>query len=173
MQVLINDLLAFSRVGRSGREQEPVALGAVLAAAESVLADQIASAEAHVEVGELPTVEGDPAQLVSLFQNLISNALKFHGADPPRMRIAASRGEELWELSFADNGIGIDPEYFDRIFMIFQRLHSREAYEGTGIGLALARKIVEFHGGEIWLDTDYTGGACFRFTLPIAKERTQ
>jgi signal transduction histidine kinase len=173
MQVLINDLLAFSRVGRSGREQEPVALGAVLAAAESALADQIASAGARVEAQELPTVGGDEAQLLSLFQNLISNALKFHGADPPRVSIAASRGEELWELSFADNGIGIDPEYFERIFMIFQRLHSREAYEGTGIGLALARKIVEFHGGEIWLDTDYTRGACFRFTLPIAKETTQ
>jgi signal transduction histidine kinase len=173
MQVLINDLLAFSRVGRSGREPAPVALGAALAAAESALAEQIVGAGARVQAGELPTVDGDRAQLVSLFQNLISNALKFRGADPPRIAIAASRGADAWEITCADNGIGIDPEYFDRIFMIFQRLHSREAYEGTGIGLALARKIVEFHDGKIWLDTDYTGGACFRFTLPIAKERTQ
>ncbi|HXP29183.1 MAG TPA: ATP-binding protein, partial [Solirubrobacteraceae bacterium] len=173
MQVLINDLLAFSRVGRSGREPEPVALGEVVAAAESALTDQLRSADASIIVGELPIVKGDRAQLVSLFQNLISNAVKFHGERPPRVQVDARRADGLWELRVADNGIGIEADYVDRIFMIFQRLHSREAYEGTGIGLALARKIVEFHGGEIWLDPEYSGGACFRLTFPIIEETPQ
>jgi signal transduction histidine kinase len=173
MQVLINDLLAFSRVGRSGREPEPVALGEVVAAAESALSDQLRSYDGRVLVGELPIVSGDRAQLVSLFQNLISNALKFHGQAPPLVRIDARRTDGTFEIGVADNGIGIEPDYVDRIFMIFQRLHSREAYEGTGIGLALARKIVEYHGGEIWLDPDYPDGACFRFTFPIIEETQQ
>ncbi|HEX4483803.1 MAG TPA: ATP-binding protein [Solirubrobacteraceae bacterium] len=173
MQVLINDLLAFSRVGRSGREPEPVALGEVVAAAESSVADQLRSYDGRVLVGELPIVSGDRAQLVSLFQNLISNALKFHGEQLPLVQIDARRSGEMWEIAVADNGIGIERDYVERIFMIFQRLHSREAYEGTGIGLALARKIVEYHGGEIWLDPDYSGGACFRFTFPIIEETQQ
>jgi signal transduction histidine kinase len=169
MQVLINDLLAFSRVGRSGREHEPVALGDALTAAQSALANTLDGSGARVVAdGELPTVRGDRTLLTSLFQNLISNAVKFRGAEPPVVRIAALRQGDMWQLSCADNGIGIDGEYAERIFLIFQRLHSREAYDGSGIGLALCRKIVEYHGGRIWLDTDYAGGACFRFTLPIA-----
>jgi signal transduction histidine kinase len=167
MQVLINDLLAFSRVGRGGREQEPVALGAVVAAAEAALAGAIEHDGARVLVGELPTVHGERAQLVSLFQNLIANALKFRGTQPTVVRIAAERHGEQWELSCADNGIGIEQDYAERIFLIFQRLHSRDSYEGSGIGLALCRKIVEFHGGRMWLDTCYVNGACFRFTLPV------
>jgi signal transduction histidine kinase len=173
MQTLINDLLAFSRAGRSGREHEPIDLSDVLAAAQSALAGALESSEATVTAGELPTVRGDRAQLTSLFQNLIANAVKFRGAEAPVVRIAATREEGQWQLSCSDNGIGIDPEYAERIFLIFQRLHSRETYEGTGIGLALCRKIVEYHGGRIWLDTNYRGGACFHFTLPIAKETTQ
>jgi signal transduction histidine kinase len=167
MQVLINDLLAFSRVGRSGREQEPVALDVVVQAAETALAGAIEHSGAQVLVGELPTVQGDRAQLVSLFQNLIANALKFHGSEPPLVRISAERHGEQWELSCADNGIGIEQDYAERIFLIFQRLHSRDTYDGSGIGLALCRKIVEFHRGQMWLDTSYTDGACFRFTLPV------
>jgi light-regulated signal transduction histidine kinase (bacteriophytochrome) len=167
MQTLINDLLAFSRVGRGGRENELVALADVVAAAESALAAQLQASGGRVSVGPLPSVRGDRGQLVSLFQNLISNALKFHGEEPPLVRISARRSDGFWELSCADNGIGVEGEYVERIFMIFQRLHSREAYEGTGIGLALARKIVEYHGGEIWLDREYSGGACFQLTLPI------
>lgn len=173
MQTLINDLLAFSRAGRSGREHELVELNEVLVAARAALAGTLESSGGHVEAGQLPTVRGDRAQLTSLFQNLIANAVKFHGTEPPVVRIAAVRDGEEWRLSCADNGIGIDPEYAERIFLIFQRLHSREAYQGTGIGLALCRKIVEYHGGHIWLDADYTGGARFQFTLPIAKETTQ
>jgi signal transduction histidine kinase len=170
MQSLINDLLAFSRVGRSGRELEPVALDEVLVAARAALAESIESAGGSVVAGELPTVRGDRAQLTSLFQNLIANAIKFRGAQRPLVHIEALRRDTEWELACADNGIGIDAEYGERIFLIFQRLHSRDAYEGSGIGLALCRKIVEYHGGRIWLDTSYTGGTCFRFTLPIAKE---
>ncbi|HSZ69628.1 MAG TPA: ATP-binding protein [Solirubrobacteraceae bacterium] len=173
MQSLINDLLAFSRVGRSGRKLEPVALGDVLAAVRSALAESLARRGARVEADELPTIRGDRAQLISLFQNLISNAVKFHGAEPPAVRISVRREGEQWQLAFADKGIGIDPEYAERIFLIFQRLHARDAYDGSGIGLALCRKIVEYHGGRIWLDTDYAGGACFRLTLPIAKEAVQ
>jgi signal transduction histidine kinase len=173
MQTLINDLLAFSRVGRSGREQELVDLDEVLIAAQSTLADALEHAGARVVVGELPTVRGDRAQLTSLFQNLISNAVKFRDAQQPVIDIAALRQDQEWQLSCSDNGIGIDQEYAERIFLIFQRLHSREAYDGSGIGLALCRKIVEYHGGRMWLDTDYSGGACFRFTLPIAKETMQ
>ncbi len=170
MQILINDLLAFSRVGRSGREHELLDLNDVLAAAQSALAETLQSSGASVVVGELPRVSGDRSQLISLFQNLISNAVKFRGAEAPVVRITAERQDEQWQLSCADNGIGIEGEYAERIFLIFQRLHSRESYDGSGIGLALCRKIVEYHGGRIWLDTDYTNGACFRLTLPIAKE---
>jgi signal transduction histidine kinase len=173
MQTLINDLLAFSRVGRGGREHELVELGAVVAAAQSALAETLESSGGTVLIEELPRIRGDRAQLTSLFQNLIANAVKFRGADPPVVRITALRQGAEWQLSCSDNGIGIDPEYAERIFLIFQRLHSRETYEGSGIGLALCRKIVEYHGGRIWLDTDYTAGACFHMTLPIAKETRQ
>jgi light-regulated signal transduction histidine kinase (bacteriophytochrome) len=173
MQELINDLLAFSRVGRGGRELEPVALDEVVTAAGSALAQQLQSSDGRVEAGRLPTILGDRAQLVSLLQNLISNAVKFRGSDPPLVRIDATRRDDTWELSVADNGIGIELDYVDRVFMIFQRLHSREAYQGTGIGLALARKIVEYHGGEIWVDRKYSGGACFRFTFPTLEETSQ
>jgi signal transduction histidine kinase len=172
MQVLINDLLAFSRVGRSGREDELLDAGELVAAACAALSDAIDETAATVEASELPVVRGDRMLLVSLFQNLVANAVKFRGADPPVVRIAARRLEADWEFSCADNGIGIEPEYAERIFVIFQRLHPKEAYPGTGIGLAMCRKIVEHHGGRIWLDADHVTGACFRFTLPIAEETT-
>ena len=111
-------------------------------------------------------MRGERTLLVSLFQNLIGNAVKFRGSQAPVVRIESRAGTGEWELSIADNGIGIDPEYAERIFQIFQRLHSRDAYDGTGIGLALCRKIVEYHGGRIWLDRAYSPGACFRLTLP-------
>jgi signal transduction histidine kinase len=169
MQILINALLALSRVGRNVARTE-VALGEVLESAQAALAPDIQAAGARVVAEALPVVEGDRALLASLFQNLIGNALKFRGAAPPVVRIACERDAGAWQLAVADNGIGIEADYAERIFQIFQRLHTRDVYEGTGIGLALCRKIVEYHGGRIWLDPEYSGGACFRFTLPTAKE---
>jgi len=167
MQVLINDLLAFSRVGRSGHQPELVDLGEVLAEAKSSLSRTLDDAGASVLSDELPAVRGERALLVSLFQNLIGNAIKFRATEPPVVRITAQREQQQWIFSCADNGIGVDPEYADRIFVIFQRLHTKEAYPGTGIGLAMCRKIVEYHGGRMWLDPDHSPGAQFRFTLPI------
>ena len=114
-------------------------------------------------------MQGDAALLESLFQNLIGNAVKFRGAEPPTIRLRAVRTGETWALSCEDDGIGIEPEHADRVFVIFQRLHNRESYEGTGIGLAMCRKIVEFHGGRMWIDTDGVGqGTTVRWTLPVA-----
>jgi signal transduction histidine kinase len=170
MQILINDLLAFSRAGRSGRTHQLIGASELAEQARSSLSQAITDAGATVTVSELPTVSGDRALLASVFQNLIGNALKFHGSEPPVIRIDAHEVDGHWEFACADNGIGVDPEYAERIFLIFQRLHAKETYPGTGIGLAMCRKIIEYHDGTIWLDTSYTGGACIRFTLPIAKE---
>ncbi|HEX5308453.1 MAG TPA: ATP-binding protein [Solirubrobacteraceae bacterium] len=170
MQALINDLLAFSRVGRDGRANEHVELQDALSDARRALAALLESNDARIEHGPLPAVRGDRAQLASLFQNLIGNAVKFRGPQAPLVRIEAERQDEMWQLSCSDNGIGIDPEYAERIFLIFQRLHTREAYDGSGIGLAMCRKIVEYHGGRIWLDPDQRQGARFCFTLPIDEE---
>ncbi len=109
---------------------------------------------------------------MAVFQNLIGNALKFHGDDPPVVHVSAEREDGTWTITCSDEGIGIDPEYAERIFAIFQRLHPKESYEGTGIGLAFCRKIVEHHGGRIWLDTEAATGATFRFTLPVRPERS-
>jgi signal transduction histidine kinase len=167
MQDLINDLLAFSRVGRIGAAHGEVALGAVLTGVQRDLGAAIEETGAHVEVGALPTVQGDPTLLAVVFRNLIANAIKFRGDEPPRVVVSAARDGEMWDFTVSDNGIGIEPEYAERIFVIFQRLHTRDAYEGTGIGLALCRKIVEHHGGRIWLAAPANGaGATFRFTLP-------
>ena len=169
MQVLINDLLAFSRVGR-GQRLEQIDATDLVTGAQSSLSQMLDAAGATITVSALPTVRGDRALLESVFQNLIVNAVKFRGPEPPAIRIEAGRRDGYSEFSCADNGIGIEPEYAERIFVIFQRLHSKEAYPGTGIGLAMCRKIVEHHGGRIWVDTDYLGGTCIRFTLPITEE---
>jgi light-regulated signal transduction histidine kinase (bacteriophytochrome) len=169
MQELINDLLAFSRVGRIERPHAAVDCNALVAGARDDLARAIEDSGAQVEAGPLPTVQGDGGLLRLVFQNLIGNAVKFRGPEPPRVRIAAEREDGTWRFSCEDNGIGIDPEYADRIFVIFQRLHPRASFEGTGIGLAMCRKIVEYHGGRMWLDTDRDPsqpGSRFCFTLP-------
>jgi signal transduction histidine kinase len=166
MQVLINDLLAFSRVGRFDQDLGPVACDAALAAATANLSDQIAAAGAVIEAGGLPVVRAQLTLLTIVFQNLLSNALKFKGERPPRIDVTAARDGSFWVLSVTDNGIGIEPQYADRVFLIFQRLHDRAAYPGTGIGLAMCRKIIEYFGGRIWLDTGVTDGARFCFTVP-------
>ena len=170
MQALINDLLQYSRVGRSAREPALVSSDAALAQARNNLATVMEETGATVETGHLPLVLAELPLLTAVFQNLLSNALKFSGGKPPRIVITCTRDEPFWLFSFSDNGIGIDPEYAERIFVIFQRLHERTAYPGTGIGLAMTRKIVEYFGGRIWLDTSYAEGSRFLFTLPMPAE---
>ncbi|HEX7135589.1 MAG TPA: CHASE3 domain-containing protein [Iamia sp.] len=169
MQVLINDLLAFSRVGRLAGEAVDVDLDSALEQALSNLATAIEEAGATVEADPLPTVRGEPALLVALFQNLVGNAVKFRRADAaPVVRITSTSSDDAHEVVMEDNGIGIDQEHAERIFVIFQRLHAKDRYEGTGIGLALSRKIVEHHGGTIEVDPPDPphAGARFRITLP-------
>jgi signal transduction histidine kinase len=167
MQMLINDLLAFSRVGRVEQERVPVPAADLLAQAEANLATAIRRSRAEVEAGDLPTVLAEPTLLTAVFQNLLSNAIKFRGERAPRVSVTAERDGDFWVFAVADNGIGIGSEYADRIFVIFQRLHDKSTYPGTGIGLAMTRKIIEYHGGRIWLDTAVTSGARFCFTLPV------
>jgi signal transduction histidine kinase len=174
MQVLINDLLTFSRVGRLNSAHTEIELDAALDAALGNLT--IAVAESGAEIvragGHLPRVVGDPTLLAMLWQNLIGNAMKFRREDQsPRIVIECVPGADDagWLFTVSDNGIGIAPEFVDKVFVIFQRLHGRDAYGGTGIGLALCKKIVEHHGGTIWIDTSYTAGTRFRFTLPTLK----
>ena len=172
MQMLINDLLDFSRVGRVGGEVGPVDLDEVLATVLDNLGAQIEDADARVTADPLPRVTGNRVLLGQLLQNLIGNAIKFRSPDPPRIHIGAVRRGGMWEFSCADNGIGVDAKYAERIFLIFQRLHARDVYPGTGIGLALCKKIVEYHGGTIWIDPTPKGetGATFRWTLPAAAD---
>jgi light-regulated signal transduction histidine kinase (bacteriophytochrome) len=170
MQVLINDLLAFSRVGRLTREQLVVDSGEIAAQAVANLATTVEETGAEITIGPLPPVRGEPALLAAVFQNLVGNAVKFRGEQPPRVALSAERDGDMWTFTCADNGIGIEPEYAERVFVIFQRLHPKDAYPGTGIGLAMCRKIIEYHGGRIWLDTDAGRGTTFRFTLPVVEE---
>jgi signal transduction histidine kinase len=170
MQALINDLLAYSRVGRSDREPALVSSDAALTQARANLAEQIEETGATIETGHLPLVLAELPLLIAVFQNLLSNALKFSGEKAPRVVVTVRRDEPFWLFSFSDNGIGIEPEYSERIFVIFQRLHERTAYAGTGIGLSMTRKIIEYFGGQIWLDTTFTGGTRFCFTLPMPQE---
>ncbi|HEV7495937.1 sensor histidine kinase [Baekduia sp.] len=165
MQNLINDLLAFSRVGRMEQPHGDVDCAELLERVRGDLAGSIEESDAVIEAGPLPTVSGDASLVRLVFQNLIGNAIKFRGDAAPVVRLSAEPDGEFWRFRCADNGIGIDAEYADRIFVIFQRLHPRSSYEGTGIGLAMCRKIVEYHGGRMWLDTEYTGGSAFCFTL--------
>ena len=127
-------------------------------------------ADAVVTHDQLPTAMADKLQMVQLFQNLIGNAIKFRGKDVPRVHVSAKQEGELWVFSVRDNGIGIDPQFHDRIFTIFQRLHGRDEYPGTGIGLAVSKKIVERHGGRIWLESELGKGTTFFFTVPMQEE---
>jgi signal transduction histidine kinase len=168
MQMLINDLLDFSRVGRVPGERVPVAARDALDQALDNLSASIEDTGTVVTAGSLPRVVGNRQQLTQLFQNLVENAVKFRADEPARVSFEAVRSGDMWEFSCSDNGIGVDAKYADRIFLIFQRLHPRDVYPGTGIGLALCRKIVEYHGGQLWLDDAGGPGATFRWTLPAA-----
>ncbi|GAA5132625.1 sensor histidine kinase [Pseudonocardia adelaidensis] len=173
MQQLINDLLAFSRVGRTRDNFGTVDLGAVAAAAAAQLEQAREEAGGEIVLGALPTVAGDPGLLQALLANLIGNGLKFHREGvPPVVRVDAQRDGDTWAITVADNGIGIEPEYSGKIFVIFQRLHGRDEYPGTGIGLALAKKIVEFHQGRIEVSSGDGEGTTIRFTLPALPEET-
>jgi PAS domain S-box-containing protein len=166
MQAMIQDLLEYSRVERLGGQFTTFALGPVLDEVRANLSVALADTGGGIEVDALPEISADRTQVLRLFQNLIGNALKYRSPDrPPRVRVSAGHDGGQWTFSVADNGIGIDPAYFDRIFLVFQRLHTREHYEGTGIGLAICKKIVERHGGRIWVESDPGRGSVFHFTL--------
>ncbi|MEU4423345.1 ATP-binding protein [Actinoplanes sp. NPDC024001] len=167
MQRLINDLLSFSRIGRVYDGNHPVDLNDVLDQVEQTLANRIEENGARIIRPPLPTVPGDLTLLTMLWQNLLGNAIKFRHPDrPPQVEITASGADGLWTFTVRDNGIGIDPQFAEKIFVIFQRLHPRDQYSGTGIGLAICKRVVEHHGGTIELDPAYTEGAALTFTLP-------
>jgi signal transduction histidine kinase len=168
MQRLIQDLLGFSRVGRVAGDVGEVDMAEALRDATSNLEEAIRESGAQVTGDGLPVVHGERTLLVQLLQNLVGNAVKFHDPhEAPRVRLSARRVEDSWEFECRDNGIGIDPQYAERVFVIFQRLHPKDTYEGTGIGLSLCKKIVEHHGGQIWIEPVTDGpGTSIRWTLP-------
>jgi PAS domain S-box-containing protein len=166
MGTLIRDLLAYSRAGRTSLTPERVDLGDCVQASLANLRVMLEENAAAVEVSPLPELVGQRAQLIQLFQNLIGNAVKYHGTEPPRVRVSAERRGEDWLFEVRDNGIGIDPQYADQVFDLFRRLHGRGEYSGTGIGLAICKKIVEGQGGRIWVESQPGEGATFQFTLP-------
>jgi signal transduction histidine kinase len=172
MQTLISDLLSYSRVGTQGRPLVPTDCEALIAKILGDLKFAIMESGAVVTHDPLPVVLADPQQLGQLLQNLLTNAIKFHGKEIPRIHFTAERCGNDWKISVRDNGIGISSEHFDRIFVIFQRLHTKTEYPGTGIGLAICKKIVERHGGRIWIEPSPGGGATFCFTIPVSGSNT-
>ena len=166
MQQLINDLLKYSRVGTHGKTLEPTNCNIVVTHAISNLNKTIKEADAVINIDHLPTISADYTQLVQLFQNLIGNAIKYHGKKQPEILIRATNKGDDWLFSVRDNGIGINKDYIDKIFVIFQRLHNKSKYPGTGIGLSICKKIVERHGGRIWVESKIGQGSTFYFTIP-------
>ena len=165
MQSLIQDLLAYSHVGTQGRRFGPTDCEKVFERAVGNLGRAVADSGATVTHDPLPTILADATQLVQVFQNLIGNAIKFHGAEPPRIHVAARSQDSQWLFSVRDNGIGVEPQYAERIFILFQRLHARDKYAGTGIGLSVCQRIIERHGGRIWVESKPGEGSTFHFTL--------
>src|SRR5829696_2709117 len=167
MRALIEDLLAYSRAGRSERTTETVNTARVVGEVAATLRALAGGDPPEIEWDALPSVEGDSQQLVQLFQNLIGNAVKFVAPGVrARVVVSAERDGAVWRFAIEDNGIGIEPRHMERVFGMFQRLHTRDEFEGTGIGLAIARKVVERHGGRISAEPRETGGTRFEFTLP-------
>jgi len=169
MQVLISDMLSYARVGTSRKPFEMIDADAVLKRSLSNLRIHLEQNGAEVTHDPLPKVMADPLQLCQVLQNLISNAIKFHGDEKPHIHISAEQRGKEWVFSVSDNGIGIPAEYSESIFEIFQRLHNKKEYPGTGIGLATCKKIVERHGGRIWVKSDPGRGSTFYFTIPDKK----
>jgi PAS domain S-box-containing protein len=166
MESLIRDLLAYSRVGTRGRELTPTDAAAALRRALDDLHQRIQETGAEITHGDLPTVRADPSQLAQLFQNLVGNALKFRSQAPPKIHVDACRDEDCWQFSVRDNGIGIDAKFREEIFEIFRRLHTHKQYDGTGVGLAICKRIVDRHSGRIWVESQPGQGATFHFTIP-------
>jgi light-regulated signal transduction histidine kinase (bacteriophytochrome) len=167
MQRLIQDLLAYSRVGTKGKELLETSSEDALQQALANLRGAIEESSAVVTHDPLPPVLADEMQLTQLFQNLVGNAIKYQNPGVPRVHVSAARnGGKQWDFTVKDNGLGIDPQYFERIFGMFQRLHKRDEFAGTGIGLAICKKIVERHGGRIWLDSVPGEGSVFHFSIP-------
>lgn len=167
MQTLINDLLEYSRVRRKGKPFADVDCNRTLNHVLINLSDTIETAGARVTAEPLPHLQADSGQLIQLLQNLISNAIKFRGSEPPRVHVSATQDHDFWLFRVRDNGIGIEPDHFDRIFVIFQRLHTFTEYPGTGIGLAICKRIVERHNGRIWVESSPGHGSTFCFTIPF------
>jgi PAS domain S-box-containing protein len=171
MQALVQDLLEYSRVSTRGQEFRPTNPNDLVDQVIQNLYTQVQESDAVITTDPLPTVEADPGQLGLIFQNLIANALKFHRDEPPRIHIFAVRENTMWKFAIKDNGIGIDPAFYDRIFVIFQRLHTMDKYPGTGVGLAIVKKIIERHGGKIWVESEVGKGSTFYFTLPVSPKQ--
>jgi PAS domain S-box-containing protein len=167
MRTMINDLLEYSRIGTRVQVLQPTSTESAFAAALANLEIAIRENAATVTHDPLPVIKADPTQFTMLFQNLIGNGIKFHGRDAPHLHVSARKEAGEWVFSVSDNGIGIEPQYFRRLFQVFQRLHTRDEYPGTGIGLALCKRIVERHGGRIWVESAAGKGATFYFTMPL------
>ena len=170
MQQQIMDLLTYSRVTSRGQPPVPVDSASALAEAIARLELRVAETGAEICIGPMPVVPADPSQLTQVFQNLIGNSLTFRSSESPRIRVEGVEEGEMVRFSVSDNGIGIAPEYHDRIFQMFQRLHSRDRYPGSGIGLAIVKRIVERHGGRVRLESEEGQGSTFFFTLPVTPQ---
>jgi light-regulated signal transduction histidine kinase (bacteriophytochrome) len=170
MSALLDGLLAYSRVGSGGDERREIDVNVLLAEVLEQLGSQVTDSGGVVVADELPTVDGDWVQLAQLFQNLVGNALKFRGDEPPRVEVRGRHEGTSWHFSVADNGIGIDPRNRERVFEMFQRLHTRDAYPGTGVGLTIVRKIVQRHGGRIWVQDREPKGTIVHFTIADGTE---
>jgi light-regulated signal transduction histidine kinase (bacteriophytochrome) len=169
MQTLVHDLLVFSRVGRQGDSPAVVNCQTVIELALKNLEASIQESGARIQYEQFPKIFVEASQLTQLSQNLIGNAIKFRGPEPPVIHISAEKCGQEWRFAVTDNGIGIAPEHAELVFAIFKRLHTREEYSGSGIGLAICKKIVEQHGGRIWVESQPGRGSAFKFTLPADK----
>ena len=169
MDMLLKDMVELSRLGAKAQRQKPVNCNVVLEKAIHDLRSAIEESGAEITYDELPTVVANESQITRLFQNIIGNSIKFRSEEKPEIHVSVEHRDDEWVFSVRDNGIGIDPQFSKRIFVVFQRLHTRDEYEGTGIGLALCKKIVELHGGRIWVESEAGKGSTFYFSLPVAE----